>query len=86
METVTYKESETLGGVSRRDLLIGAGVMAASVAVAATAIAGTDRAIATGSKLAWRRLDCDAEGVLDRSDGIVRFAALHLATEVAAEA
>jgi peroxiredoxin-like protein len=38
----------------------------------------TFRAIAAGSKLAWRRLECDAEGVLDRSDGVVRFTELHL--------
>jgi Cys-rich four helix bundle protein (predicted Tat secretion target) len=40
-ETVTCNESETLKGVSRRDLLIGAGVVA-SVAVAGTAIAGSE--------------------------------------------
>jgi len=40
-ETVTCNESETPKGVSRRDLLIGAGVVA-SVAVAGTAIAGTE--------------------------------------------
>jgi len=38
----------------------------------------TFRAIAAGSKLPWRRLECDAEGVLDRSDGVVRFTALHV--------
>ena len=48
------------------------------VAAAADCFILTFRAIATGSKLAWRRLDCDAEGTLDRSDGVVRFTALHL--------
>ena len=38
----------------------------------------TFRAIATASKLTWRHLDCDAEGMLDRSDGVLRFTALHL--------
>jgi organic hydroperoxide reductase OsmC/OhrA len=38
----------------------------------------TFRAIAAASKLSWRRLGCDAEGVLDRSDGVVRFTELHL--------
>ena len=48
------------------------------VAAAADCFILTFRAIAAGSKLAWRHLDCDAEGVLDRSDGVVRFTALHL--------
>lgn len=48
------------------------------VAAAADCFILTFRAIATGSKLAWRHLDCDAEGVLDRVDGVVRFTALHL--------
>jgi len=48
------------------------------VAAAADCFILTFRAIATGSKLSWRRLACDAEGVLDRSDGVVRFTELHL--------
>jgi peroxiredoxin-like protein len=48
------------------------------VAAAADCFLLTFRAIATASKLAWRHLDCDAEGVLDRGDGVVRFTALHL--------
>jgi peroxiredoxin-like protein len=48
------------------------------VAAAADCFILTFRAIATASKLAWRRLDCDAEGILDRSEGVVRFTALHL--------
>ena len=48
------------------------------MAAAADCFILTFRAIATASKLAWRHLDCDAEGVLDRSDGVVRFTALHL--------
>jgi organic hydroperoxide reductase OsmC/OhrA len=38
----------------------------------------TFRAIATASKLTWQSLGCDAEGVLDRADGALRFTALHL--------
>jgi peroxiredoxin-like protein len=48
------------------------------VAAVAACFILTFRAIATASKLAWRRLDCDAAGVLDRSDGVVRFTELHL--------
>jgi organic hydroperoxide reductase OsmC/OhrA len=48
------------------------------VAAAADCFILTFRAIATASKLAWRHLDCDAEGVLDRADGVVRFTELHL--------
>jgi len=38
----------------------------------------TFRAIATASKLAWQSLACDAEGALDRADGVLRFTALQL--------
>ena len=38
----------------------------------------TFRAIATASKLPWRRLDCNAGGTLDRSNGVVRFTGLEL--------
>jgi peroxiredoxin-like protein len=48
------------------------------VAAAADCFILTFRAVAAASKLAWRRLDCDAEGVLDRADGVVRFTDLHL--------
>jgi organic hydroperoxide reductase OsmC/OhrA len=48
------------------------------VAAAADCFILTFRAIASASKLPWRRFSCDAEGVLDRSDGIVRFTTLHL--------
>ncbi|WP_437603240.1 OsmC family protein [Sorangium sp. So ce590] len=48
------------------------------VAAAADCFVLTFRAIAAASKLAWRRLDCDAEGILDRAEGVVRFTALHL--------
>lgn len=48
------------------------------VAAAVDCLILTFRAIATASKLTWRRLDCDGEGVLDRSDGVVRFTGLHL--------
>jgi organic hydroperoxide reductase OsmC/OhrA len=43
----------------------------------------TFRAIATASKLDWERLGCDAEGVLDRTDGVLRFTALHLRARLA---
>lgn len=33
----------------------------------------TFRAIARASKLEWTSLDCDAEGTLDRVDGVTRF-------------
>ena len=48
------------------------------VAAAADCFILTFRAIAAASKLAWGRLDCDAEGVLDRAEGVVRFTELHL--------
>lgn len=48
------------------------------VAAAADCFVLTFRAIASLSKLSWRRLACDAEGVLDRSDGVVRFTQLQL--------
>ena len=48
------------------------------VAATADCFILTFRAIATASKLPWRRLGCDAEGVLDRRDGVVRFTELHL--------
>ena len=48
------------------------------VAAAADCFILTFRAIATASKLSWRRLACDAEGVLDRSEGVVRFTGLGL--------
>jgi peroxiredoxin-like protein len=48
------------------------------VAAAADCFVLTFRAIATASKLPWRRIACDAEGVLDRSDQVVRFTELQL--------
>jgi peroxiredoxin-like protein len=48
------------------------------VAAAADCFILTFRAIAAASKLPWRRLECEADGVLDRSDGIVRFTELRL--------
>jgi organic hydroperoxide reductase OsmC/OhrA len=33
----------------------------------------TFRAVARASKLEWTRLECEVEGVLDRSDGVTRF-------------
>ena len=48
------------------------------VAAAADCFVLTFRAIATASKLPWQILHCDAEGVLDRREGVVRFTELHL--------
>lgn len=48
------------------------------VAAAADCFILTFRAIATASKLAWRHLDCDAEGILDRVDGSARFTGMNL--------
>jgi peroxiredoxin-like protein len=48
------------------------------VAAAADCFILTFRAIASASKLSWQRLDCNAEGILDRADGVVRFTELHL--------
>ncbi len=48
------------------------------VAAAADCFILTFRAIAAASKLPWRDLECSAEGVLDRVDGVVRFTQLHL--------
>jgi peroxiredoxin-like protein len=48
------------------------------VAAAADCFILTFRAIALGSKLPWRRLECEAEGVLDRAGGVVQFTELRL--------
>jgi peroxiredoxin-like protein len=48
------------------------------VGAAADCFVLTFRAVAAASKLAWRRLTCSAEGILDRRDGTVRFTELHL--------
>jgi peroxiredoxin-like protein len=53
------------------------------VAAAADCFILTFRAIATMSKLPWQRLACEAEGVLDRRDGVVRFTELHLRARLA---
>jgi peroxiredoxin-like protein len=43
------------------------------VAAAVDCLILTFRAIARASKLSWLSLDCEAEGVLDRVDGVTRF-------------
>ena len=43
------------------------------VASAVDCLILTFRAIARASKLPWLSLDCDAEGVLDRVEGVTRF-------------
>ena len=48
------------------------------VAAAADCFVLTFRAVAAASQFAWHRLECDAEGVLDRRDGVVRFTGMHL--------
>ena len=48
------------------------------VAAAADCLVLTFRAMAGVSKLPWRSLDCEAEGTLDRVDGVVRFTGLKL--------
>ncbi len=48
------------------------------VGAAADCFVLTFRAIAAASKLAWTRLECDAEGVLERVDGVARFNRLDL--------
>ena len=53
------------------------------VAAAADCFILTFRAIAAASKLPWNDLECGAEGVLDRVDGVVRFTQLHLQARLA---
>jgi peroxiredoxin-like protein len=48
------------------------------VAAAADCLILTFRAIARASKLSWLSLDCDAEGVLDRVDGVTRFTQMRM--------
>ena len=48
------------------------------VAASADCLILTFRAIARASKLPWLRLDCEAEGVLDRVEGVTRFTEVRL--------
>jgi peroxiredoxin-like protein len=48
------------------------------VGAAADCFILTFRAIAAASKVLWGDIECSAEGVLDRVDGVVRFTELHL--------
>ncbi len=48
------------------------------VAAVADCFLLTFRAIARSSALPWTRLRCDAEGVLERAEGGIRFTAVHL--------
>src|SRR5437763_1462771 len=43
----------------------------------------TFRAVANVSKLTWTSLVCDAEGTVDRVDGVTRFTAIHLRARLA---
>ena len=53
------------------------------VAAAADCFILTFRAIAAASKLSWRDVECSAEGLLDRADGVVRFTELRLHARLA---
>jgi organic hydroperoxide reductase OsmC/OhrA len=55
------------------------------VAAVADCFILTFRAIAIASKLPWQRLTCDAEGVLDRSAGVVRFTEVRLRARLVVE-
>jgi peroxiredoxin-like protein len=48
------------------------------VAAVADCFAMTFRAIAKSSHLRWSKLLCDADGTLDRSEGVTRFTAIDL--------
>lgn len=48
------------------------------VAAAADCLVLTFRAIARASKLPWLSIDCSAEGVLDRVDGVTRFTQMRM--------
>ena len=48
------------------------------VAAAADCFILTFRAIAAASKVSWRDVECSAEGLVDRADGVVRFTELRL--------
>ena len=48
------------------------------VAAVADCFALTFRAIAKSSHLRWSKLLCDADGILDRSEGVTRFTAIDL--------
>src|SRR5687768_9935871 len=48
------------------------------VAAVADCMALTFRAVAHASQLRWLKFLCDADGTLDRADGVVRFTAIDL--------
>jgi peroxiredoxin-like protein len=48
------------------------------VAAVADCLVLTFRSIANVAKLRWTSLVCDANGVLDRADGVIRFTAIRL--------
>lgn len=52
------------------------------VAAVADCFVLTFRAIARASKLEWSRIDCTAEGTLDRVDGVTRFTGMHLSARL----
>jgi organic hydroperoxide reductase OsmC/OhrA len=49
-----------------------------TVAAVADCLALTFRAIATLSNLKWTNLVCDAQGTVDRSEGVIRFTGMRL--------
>ena len=48
------------------------------IAAVADCFVLTFRAIARASSFAWNDVSCDAEGVLDRADGVIRFTEIKL--------
>ncbi len=40
------------------------------------------KAIAVASKFEWKEVNCDAEGILDRVDGVTRFTEMHLRVQL----
>jgi peroxiredoxin-like protein len=48
------------------------------VAAAADCFALTFRAVASVSKLTWTALQCDADGLVDRAEGMIRFTQMTL--------
>jgi organic hydroperoxide reductase OsmC/OhrA len=48
------------------------------VAAVADCLVPTFKAVASASKLKWTRIVCDANGTLDRAEGIIRFTGIQL--------
>jgi organic hydroperoxide reductase OsmC/OhrA len=52
------------------------------VAAVADCLVLTFRAVAKLSKLQWNNLVCNAQGTVDRSDGVTRFTGIHLRVDL----